>query len=361
MKKIYKKVKGVGVGFLDWCELGLGGGMYRAQLNHELSKHYRNQNLAMPKAFKEEVRAYWKPYTTRFDMRWQYYFSYHNGEMDPRHIPEDLHFTVFDRTFNNRNLGRGISEKNYIPLLFPEIKQPKNLVRKINGIWMDADFELINLDRVLGICRGVEAIILKPSIGTGGGHGIQFWHQDDGDEVLKNVVASMGKNVIVQEFMKQHKNIAQVHPSSVNTIRAVTFYFQGEVHLLSAVLRMGKDGGQMDNGCAGGISSGIRSNGRLKTMGFNLQGQKFDTHPQGTHFEDCVIPNFPQVVEVVKRSHNKLLHSKLVTWDIAIDEQGEPVIIEFNLFCGGIAPHQLNNGPLYGEMTEAVLKDVFAK
>jgi hypothetical protein len=123
---------------------------------------------------------------------------------------------------------------------------------------------------------------------------------------------------------------------------------------------MGKDGGRMDNGCAGGLNAGIQADGRLKKRGFNLMGDQFQCHPtSGASFEDCLIPNYSDVVDLVTRSHNKLLHSKLVTWDIAIGEDGSPVMIEFNLFCGGIAPHQLNNGPLFGDLTEDVLKAVF--
>ena len=35
-------------------------------------------------------------------------------------------------------------------------------------------------------------------------------------------------------------------------------------------------------------------------------------------------------------------------------------MIEFNVSCGGLDVHQLPNGPIFGDLTEDVLIDVFA-
>lgn len=50
---------------------------------------------------------------------------------------------------------------------------------------------------------------------------------------------------------------------------------------------------------------------------------------------------------------------RLISWDIAIDENDSPVLIEANLFVGELEFHQLNNGPIFGEETEDILKEVF--
>jgi hypothetical protein len=48
-----------------------------------------------------------------------------------------------------------------------------------------------------------------------------------------------------------------------------------------------------------------------------------------------------------------------VSWDIAFDEQENPVLIEANLKDGELDFHQLNNGPLFGDDTEKILDEVF--
>ena len=51
----------------------------------------------------------------------------------------------------------------------------------------------------------------------------------------------------------------------------------------------------------------------------------------------------------------------MISWDIAIGEDELPVLIEANLYFGQLDFHQLNNGPLFGEDTEEILHEVFAK
>ena len=54
-------------------------------------------------------------------------------------------------------------------------------------------------------------------------------------------------------------------------------------------------------------------------------------------------------------------HFRSIAWDIAIDENGTPVLIEANFCRGGIDSLQVNNGPLYGKDTKKILDEVFGK
>ena len=51
--------------------------------------------------------------------------------------------------------------------------------------------------------------------------------------------------------------------------------------------------------------------------------------------------------------------SRLISWDFAIDENGEPMLIEMNISYGELDFHQLCNGPIFGDKTEDVLNEVF--
>lgn len=48
------------------------------------------------------------------------------------------------------------------------------------------------------------------------------------------------------------------------------------------------------------------------------------------------------------------------SWDFAINEDGQPVLIEFNVTFAGLDVHHVCNGPVLGDLTDNVLKDVFA-
>ena len=46
----------------------------------------------------------------------------------------------------------------------------------------------------------------------------------------------------------------------------------------------------------------------------------------------------------------------IIGWDFAVDENGEPVCIEYNVMP---EPNQISCGPTFGELSEEVFKDVF--
>lgn len=51
---------------------------------------------------------------------------------------------------------------------------------------------------------------------------------------------------------------------------------------------------------------------------------------------------------------------KLISWNFSVVEQGEPLLIEANFTGGQLDFHQLCNGPIWGNDTEAILADIFA-
>ena len=67
------------------------------------------------------------------------------------------------------------------------------------------------------------------------------------------------------------------------------------------------------------------------------------------------MPGVAQSRELVTDLHAALLHFDLVSWDIAIAECGQPTLIEFNVLAQELHFHQMNNGPLFGVLTESVL------
>ena len=56
-----------------------------------------------------------------------------------------------------------------------------------------------------------------------------------------------------------------------------------------------------------------------------------------------------------------IAHFRLVSWDIAIDDKKEAVLIECNLSLGGSDDVQVVNGPFFGEWTKQVLDEVYHK
>jgi hypothetical protein len=319
-----------------------------------------NTDMITPE-YKKETQDYWGKYNIRVNTDWHKFYSSRTGIYDVRFIPEDLHIAKIDKFYSNKSLSKGVDDKNYYDIWFPNIKRPETVVRKINGLYYDGNFKYLDKDEVVPLCQKYKRLIIKPAIGSGGGKGIEFWNSNQASSELERILFEGIDSLNVQDIMDQHEELKKIHSSSINTIRTISLLSGGKVHILSSVLRMGINGTRVDNFRAGGLACGIKENGQLKDVAYSALGVKYDRHPQGFVFSDCIVPSFDKIQETVVAEHMKLAHFRLISWDFSVDSEGIPVLIEPNLREGAIGLHQLCNGPIFGNLTEAVLVEVFLK
>jgi len=79
----------------------------------------------------------------------------------------------------------------------------------------------------------------------------------------------------------------------------------------------------------------------------------------GVRFEDFRIPCFDRVRAAALDYASKMPHMKYIAWDLAVDENENVVLIEFNATLPG--QNQTTCGPTFGELTEKILTVVFEK
>lgn len=358
---IYKQIDKIGINVGRWLKDSLGRWILKLKINRKLYSSCLKGLPPMDTVYKDEILTYWKPFTSRFDSNWHRFYSEKTGVKDVRIIPNDLYFTAILPQMNRMNLSHGLRDKNYMSLLFPEITQPNTIVRRLNGEWMDKNYVFSDQETAIKrICTYPE-VIIKPALSNGGGVGILFWNEKDGLKNLQAKLDEVGKDLVVQELIQQHESLNRLHSDSVNTVRAMSFVQSGQVHILSSVLRMGVNGSRVDNSHMGGISAGILPGGQLQSIAFTKEGHLFDHHPQGARFEDCIVPNFEEILDLIRSMHARIAHFRIMSWDIAIAKDGSPILVEPNYWRGSIDLHQLSNGPLFGDLTEEVLQTVFGK
>ena len=78
-------------------------------------------------------------------------------------------------------------------------------------------------------------------------------------------------------------------------------------------------------------------------------------------FRGMTIPAFDSAIALVKKAHPMVPKYRFIGWDIAIDSNGEAVLVEPNFSISGVFEDQLCCGPLFGEDTQRVLREVFPK
>ena len=279
-------------------------------------------------------------------------------------MPSNLYYSLVDMYYTDYKKCRTIEDKNLNSLLFYDVKQPETIARMTAGILLDGNYNHISKEEIKKRFTPQCDYIIKPSIDSGGGKSILVYkggEADKFDDFIGEI--STYQNCVVQEFASQHEQLATLHPSSLNTIRIMTFFHNGETKAISTIIRMGAGGGKIDNASAGGIFVGVDHTGRLKNIAYNDYGDVFKQHPTtGEHFEDHSVPGFNELIILTEKLHNRFLNfTKLVSWDFAIDIEGNPMLIEMNATLGGISFHQMCNGPLFGESTKEVISEVFNK
>ena len=313
---------------------------------------------------KKEIGEFWESVSGTkkryFDFFW--YEVYNGVCQDPSqlkyYIPNDFYYCYVDYFFANDHFCRKFDDKTLYELYFPEVRHPETIIRRSGDDLLDRHFQIIDTPTAIRICHEAGSLIYKPSIIEGGGKSIQFWSAGDEESQLRTMLSS--KHFVIQKLIRQHEILNRIHASSVNTVRVLTLQFNGEVHVMSAILRMGSNGKKVDNGSSGGMFCGILPDGQLKATATDFSGKSHTHHPQGACFADIKLPNFPKICSLARQMAPRLQNiTRLISWDFAIGEDGEPILVEANLYYGGCNVHQLCNGPIFGEMTEDVLRYVF--
>lgn len=315
---------------------------------------------------KIEIQSFWSKYATLDKDAWKWFEVYNSvmpkGAILKYYIPDNIYYTKVDMHFSNQRECLTFDDKNMYDLYFPNIKMPETILRKIAGVFLDQKYLKLESNDVLSLCKRYNCLILKVSKGSDGGHGVFFLNANDlNDGGLLNIFNGY-RDFVIQKIVSQHREISRIHDKSINTIRVMSLFFDNQVRIVSSVLRMGVNDSRLDNAHSGGIVAGILSDGKLRDIAYNIRGKRFDKHPQGTMFGSINVPSIEKCHEIVKSQALRFVGlSRLISWDFAIDEDGDPVLIEVNLTYGGVDVHQMSNGPVFGDMTEAVLNEVFKK
>lgn len=352
LKQLYYSV-------FDGTETWVSNVIVNHQERKDLKKYH--PSASMPREYAQEYKKFWKKYGN-FSPEWGWYYASRNGIIDVKYVPHTIIYTKIDQHFNSRKLGWGFNDKNYYSRIFEGIKQPDTLVRNFGAnIFLNSDYKQITPEEALFTIFDEDEVICKPTMESGSGRGIEFWDcHKDRNKIIDFIHNSGNADYTIQRIIRQHKDLATIHANSINTVRICSLLMVDGVHILSCCLRMGVNKSRVDNVTAGGISCGIKADGTLDKYAYNYYtGERFETHPQGFVFLGAKVPSFEKTIELVKKAHPMIPHFRLVSWDIAIDNQGDAVLIEANMRKGGINLHQFSNGPLFGDLTEIVLEEVY--
>lgn len=298
----------------------------------------------------------------QIDKKQEYsYMMYKNmyGKFSRFFVPDAVYQTELLPQLNPHDFVMGIipittadfADKNYMELLVDNIPFPKTIIREINGFLYDADFNIISGEEAQKILSKYEKLVIKDSNGVGHGKGVDCL---SGSEIARAILNRERHNFVVQEILKQSKELSRFNDSSVNIVRMTTLLWHDRVYVLGGVFRVGAPGSFCDHlACDGNSPLVIPLNEDGSFVEKACDCDNFYTYSDYYGKEiNGGIPHYQRMKELAKAAHRKFAFHKLIGWDFTINENEEIVCMEYNTFLPGIVQSQCALGPIFNIFDE---------
>ena len=332
-------------------------------LVRKINKNYKKlpTKLKLSKEQKNQIQDYYRQYCGhKVPLAWHQYLYSRTGFFSVKYIPTSLYRTELVGRMNRWPFANVFSDKNITDIVFPNVNQPSCVIKNQNGFFYSGN-DAITREEAIEKCRNLTDAIIKPSLQEGG-KGVLLFSVENGRTnihgmTIEELFNCYQEDYVIQKRIVQHPDMAKLNPSSVNTLRLLTYRFESEVVVLYAVVRIGKSGMIIDNESQGGISAKINDDGLLAKYAYGAPGEeKIEKTDNGVIIEGYRIPSFDRVLDLAKECHLRLPYFKIVGWDFCVDHNGDPLLIEWN---SNPDLSQTANGPAFGKYTDRILKETY--
>ena len=340
---------------IRWIERTLGAAIIARRCRTRIKRISKHLPIVELPNLKSAIRDRFGGYS--FGV-WHQVYAAANGQASVDYLPEDIFYNVFENRLNPRLRKEVYKDKNHYDRLNWSCLPP-TIFRIINGRLFDANYRMIEVQTALELARAsdVSEFVVKPTRDTSGGAGIRFLNQAGLSAFIAPNLKSQS-DWIIQHPVIQHEAMADLHPHSVSTIRIVTLRMGTEISAVSSIVRIGAGESRVANvSASNGIAVGIQRDGRLRDFGCNHKLQRLTEHPDRKYaLDQVVIPSFGLVQTTCIELHQTIPELDLISWDMAIDQRGSPVVLEFNIRRQDINYNQVCNGPVLGPYIDEVLE-----
>lgn len=175
-----------------------------------------------------------------------------------------------------------------------------------------------------------EEFMVKPKDGLGG-MGVYKEYKKNIKDINEFYNYLKNNNLFIEEYVKQNKDINKLCKESVNTIRIMTFSYNGKSEIVYAAMRIGNGVNNVDNFHQGGMGCKIDlEKGILIGDAIDKDLNHFVVHPKSkVKFDGFKIPYWEEAKKIVLDASKVNNNIHLVGWDVAITDDG-PTLIEGN-------------------------------
>lgn len=324
----------------------------------------RLEGLDLPKLSSSEItilKNTWPCFEFKErDLLWARAYKKFFG-FDPYYISVGYHSILIKKYLNPYMQVCSLENKALVDLYFPMIPFPQPLVRSINGVLYDKDMNCISFDEAVEILKAAREFVIKPALGSMQGHGVKKIDLGEVDGAssswFKDLFAQVTNNFIAQEVIKQHPDIARLNPTSLNCCRITSIYIDGK-YTFGAMLKIGKKNSIVDNWNSSYIV-GITKEGVLNDVGWDDRIQSVECNDDGIKFGGMIYPSYETLKKSIENYHKQYFpQCGVIGWDVVVDVENNPIVIEANLVIPGITAEQLCSGPFFKEVHDEIISKI---
>jgi len=241
-------------------------------------------------------------------------------------IGEDYYRSILLPKWNEPKIANLSTLKTFDHRLFPGMTiEPIGM--RISGIYYTAEHDRISEMDFVDLIRSHRGEIVIKQDRSGSGKGIHFIESDKFN--LNELDKVM--DLLVQPSVRQHPSFSRLHPGSVNTLRITTFQTgAGDIVVKHRSMRVGVSGERIVNTYGGFFF--LDSSGRGYTHAYNDDGRDLGgRHPDtGFKYREFCLESISEAEELCIKAHWMYPYIRFVGWDLYINEENRPVIIEWN-------------------------------
>jgi hypothetical protein len=252
-----------------------------------------------------------------------------------------------------------IGDKNFYDIYWNKLPQPKTIIKKIRGVFFDEKMNVLSNKEAATQCLAENILIYKKAKSSRGKDVEKIYLEPLSREDRFNKIADLfdakKADFIIQKNIEQHPEMAKFNQSSVNCVRVTSLFLNGKISICSQMLRFGTNGSHIDNALGGGLFVGITNDGTLNKYAYDLSMNKYEAAGD-ILFADYKLPFYNKLEAFVLENHQRYLPQiGIVGWDLAIDKDGNVVMVEANIAGPGIFVVQISTGPIFGDRTLEVV------
>jgi len=238
-------------------------------------------------------------------------------------------------TYMTHPVSNQISQKydhpDYRGLFQDKVEFDRTFSEFLRREWMVVDAD--NADELRAFTERLGTIVTKEPVGQAG-TGVHRYHAAEVEdwEQFHRRLLERGE-ILVEEVIRQHDDLAAVCPGTVNTTRVTAFFDGDKTHILAMAQKFGR-GAVSDQMTFGGFYTMLDENGHALGAGYDSHGHVHELHPDsGVRIADFQLPMIDEVKAFVDRVARVVPQVQYVGWDIVVGPDG-PVLVEGNWGAG---------------------------